>query len=133
MSDFDDIANRFGGGERSLKKLCAGLRDYFSPKIIGEVNDVYIKIAKIKGDDLPWHSHDNEDEMFYIIRGCLTMELENEESFVLNDGDFYIVKRGVKHRVHSEKECWNLLVEPKETRHTGDVRSKITRSIEEQM
>ena len=118
--------------ERNLNKLFSEVNSYFSPKIIGEVNDVFIKITKTKGDDVPWHTHDNEDEMFYIVRGSLVMEIDNEDSFTLNEGDFYIVKQGVQHRVYSDDECWILLIENKSTKHTGDVTSNITKSIEEQ-
>ena len=121
-----------GKTERNLTKLFSEINNYFSPKIIGEVNDVFVKITKTKGNDVPWHTHDNEDEMFYIVKGSLVMEIENEDSFTLNEGDFYIVKQGVQHRVYSNDECWILLIENKSTRHTGDVASSITRSIEEQ-
>ena len=116
----------------NLKKQFAQLQGYFSPRIIGEVNDVFIKVTKVKGVDVPWHTHDNEDELFYIVKGSLMMEIENEESFALNEGDLYIVKQGVNHRVYSDQECWILLIENKDTKHTGDVQSSITKSIEEQ-
>jgi len=119
-------------GERNIEKLFTQVKNYFSPKIIGEVNDVFIKIARVKGDDIPWHIHDNEDEMFYVIKGSLVMQIKNEEDFILNEGDFYIVKRGVEHRVYCDQECRLMLVENKETKHTGDVKSSITKSIEEQ-
>lgn len=119
--------------EKNLEKLFLQIHDYFSPKIIGEINDVYVKITKTKGNDVPWHTHDDEDEMFYIVKGSLIMQLENEESFKLNEGEFYIVKKGVLHRVESENECWILLIENKDTKHTGSVRAGITKSIEEQL
>ncbi len=118
--------------ERNLAKHFSQITDYFSPKVIGEVNDAYIKIAKVKGDDVPWHTHDNEDEMFYMVKGSLMMEIEGQDSFELKEGEFYIVKHGVKHRVYSKEECWILLIENKSTKHTGDVKSSITKSIEEQ-
>ncbi|MBM4162702.1 MAG: cupin domain-containing protein [Ignavibacteria bacterium] len=118
--------------ERNLDKLFSQIHNYFSPKIIGEVNDVYVKIVKVKGHDVPWHTHDGEDEMFHILKGSLMMEIENEKSFSLNAGEFFIVKKGVRHRVFSEEECWLMLIENKTTKHTGDVQSKITKSIEEQ-
>ena len=108
------------------------VKNHFSPKIIGEVNDVYVKIAKVKGQDVPWHTHHHEDELFYVVKGSLTMEVENKDPEVLSEGDLYIVKSGVKHRVHTEQECLLMLVENKETKHTGEVQSKITKSIEEQ-
>jgi quercetin dioxygenase-like cupin family protein len=117
----------------TLGNLFPKLEKFFSPRIIGEVNDVYIKIAKIKGDDVPWHTHVDEDELFYIVRGNLVMELEDTESFKLSEGEMYIINKGLKHRVYSEDECWILLVEQKSTKHTGDVTTKITMSEKDQL
>ena len=108
------------------------VQNYFSPKIIGEVNDTYIKIAKIKGDKVPWHAHLNEDEMFYILEGSLFFEVENGNDFTMNQGDFFIVKKGIRHRVSSTEECKIMLIENKTTAHTGDVISEITKTISEQ-
>ena len=119
-------------GRRNAGELAQRLQSYYSPKIIGEVNDVYIKVTKTKGEDVPWHAHDDEDEMFYILKGTLTMFLENEEPFELTEGEFFIVKGGVRHRVSSEQDCFMMLIENKSTRHMGDVESHIARSIEEQ-
>ena len=117
----------------NLKDKFDDLNEYFSPKIIGEVNDVYVKVAKIKGDKIPWHSHINEDEMFYIIEGSLLFELKGEESFTMNEGDIFIVKKGVEHRVSSTEECKIMLIENKSTAHTGNVKSEITKTIREQL
>ena len=106
---------------------------YFSPKVIGEVNDVYVKVAKIKGEDIPWHNHQHEDEGFFILEGELLFEEEGREPFYLKKGDFYVVKQGVNHRVSSVEECHIMLIENKTTAHTGDVDSEITKSIEEQL
>lgn len=106
---------------------------YFSPKVIGEVNDVYVKVAKIKGEDIPWHNHANEDEAFFILEGELLFEEEHKDPFVMQKGDFYIVKKGVNHRVSSTEECQIMLIENKTTAHTGDVTSTITKSIDEQL
>lgn len=108
------------------------VENYFSPKIITEVNDQYVKIAKIKGDKVPWHNHENEDELFYIIEGNLLMEIENEPERILKKSDLYVVKKGVNHRVSSVEECQIMLIETKTTQHTGTVTSEITKSIEEQ-
>ena len=108
------------------------LTDYFAPKIIGEVNDVFVKIARIKGEDIPWHNHENEDELFYIVEGSLLFEIEGQESFTMNEGDIFIVRRGINHRVSSTEECKIMLIENKSTAHTGEVITKITRSIDEQ-
>ena len=109
------------------------LTEYFSPKVIGEVNDVYVKVAKIKGDEIPWHNHAGEDELFYIIDGSLLFEVEGEKAFKMGPGDLYIVRRGVNHRVSSTAECSILLVENKSTAHLGDTESEITKSLEEQL
>jgi len=117
----------------NLKQKFDDVDEYFSPKIIGEVNDVYVKTAKIKGEDIPWHSHTNEDELFYIVEGSLLFEIKGEESFTMNEGDLFIVKKGVEHRVSSDEECKILLIENKTTAHTGEVKSEITKSIEQQL
>lgn len=109
------------------------LSDYFSPKIVGEVNDQYVKVAKILGQEVPWHNHENEDESFYIFSGELLMEIEHEKPFLMKAGDLFVVKKGVNHRVSSEKECRIMLIEPKSTEHTGKVKSAITKSLEEQL
>ncbi len=116
----------------NIKECFDTINEYFSPKIIGEVNDTYIKIAKIKGDKVPWHSHENEDEMFYVVDGNLLFEVEGQDSFVMNSGDFYTVKKGVMHRVSSTEECKIMLIENKSTAHTGEVKSEITKSVSEQ-
>ena len=124
--------NKIMNTKLNIESALASIENYFSPKIIGEVNDVYVKIAKIKGEDVPWHSHKNEDELFYILEGSLLMEIENQPAFQMNKGDMYVVKRGVEHRVSSAKECHILLIENKTTAHTGDVVSDITKSISQQ-
>lgn len=116
----------------NLNQELTKISEYFAPRIIGEVNDVYIKLAKIKGNEIPWHSHKNEDEMFHVLSGSLYMEIENEEPFTLASGDVYIVKKGVRHRVSSVEECHILLVENKTTQHTGEVVTNVTKSIESQ-
>ncbi|UCE23877.1 MAG: cupin domain-containing protein [Candidatus Zixiibacteriota bacterium] len=119
-------------GERNVLKLAQRLQDYFSPKIIGEVNDVYIKVAKMKGEDTPWHTHDDEDELFYVLKGKLRMFLESQEPFDMNEGEFFIVQRGVKHRVSSDQDCWTILIENKTTKHLGNVKAPHAKSIEDQ-
>ena len=116
-----------------LLNRAAALTEYFSPRVIGEVNDVYVKVAKIKGEEIPWHNHAGEDELFYILDGSLLFEIEGEEPFTMESGDLYIVKRGVNHRVSSTEECSILLVENKSTAHLGDTESEITKSVEEQL
>jgi quercetin dioxygenase-like cupin family protein len=116
----------------NLKQKLQQINEYFSPKIIGEVNDVFVKLAKIKGNELPWHNHKEEDELFYILEGSLLFEIEGEESFTMNQGDLYIVKKGINHRISSKEECCILLIENKTTAHTGEIFTDITKSIDEQ-
>jgi len=117
----------------NIKNHFKNIKEYFSPQIIGEVNNVYVKLAIINGDKVPWHNHVNEDEAFYVIEGCLLFEIEGQKSFVMNDGDFYVVKKGINHRVSSIAECKIMLIENKTTAHTGTVESEITKSIKEQL
>ena len=117
----------------NLKEKFQSVKDYFSPKVIGEVNDVFVKIAKIKGDEVPWHNHTHEDELFYIVEGTLLFEVDGCEPFVMNEGDLFIVPKGVNHRVSSIEECKIMLIENKTTKHTGEVKTPITKSIEEQI
>jgi quercetin dioxygenase-like cupin family protein len=116
----------------NLKIAFNEVEKYFSPRIIGEVNDQYIKVAKIKGQEVPWHNHENEDELFYIVEGTLLMEVENQPDLVMETGDLFVVKKGINHRVSSTDTCLIMLIETKTTEHTGNVRSAITKSIEEQ-
>ena len=116
----------------NLKNQIKKLQSYYSPRIIAEVNNEYVKIVKIKGDKVPWHNHEKEDELFYILEGSLDMELEKQASFTMRIGDVFVVPKGVKHKVSSDKECTILLIESKTTLHTGNVISGITKSINNQ-
>ncbi|MFT4738190.1 MAG: quercetin dioxygenase-like cupin family protein [Paraglaciecola sp.] len=108
------------------------VKDYFTPKIVAEVNDQYVKVAKIKGQEVPWHNHEHEDELFYIIAGELLMEVENEANRTMKTGDIQVVPKGINHRVSSIDECSIMLIETKTTKHTGEVKSPITKSIQQQ-
>jgi len=94
---------------------------YWTPMIIGELNGQMVKIAKLKGDFI-WHDHKNEDELFYVVKGTLTIEFRDHTT-VLNKGDMIIVPKGVEHKPSTpeNEEVWVMLFEPKETKHTGDV------------
>lgn len=116
----------------NLKEKLTEITAYYSPKIVGEVNNVFIKLVKIKGNKVPWHNHQNEDELFYMLEGSLEMEIENRPPFQMNKGDLYVVKRGINHKVSSKKECHLMLIENKTALHTGNVTSEITKTIEEQ-
>jgi len=118
--------------QKNIKEQLKHIQDYFSPKIITEVNDQYVKIAKIKGQEVPWHNHENEDELFYILEGTLLMEIENETNRTMKTGDMFVVPKGINHRVSSIDACSIMLIETKTTKHTGKVKSTITKSIQEQ-
>jgi quercetin dioxygenase-like cupin family protein len=107
------------------------LDDYWSPKVVGRVNDQYVKVAKLKGQ-LAWHKHDAEDELFHVIKGRLVIQFEGYET-ELNAGDFCVVPRGVMHNPVADEECWIALVETVTTQHTGDVVTPLTKTIEQQL
>ena len=105
--------------------------DFWSPRVVGQVNDQYVKVAKLKGEFV-WHKHDDEDEMFYIVKGSLIIEYE-DGSVSLSEGDFHVVPRNVMHNPVAAEECWIVLIEPVSTKHTGDVISPMTKSLEDQI
>jgi mannose-6-phosphate isomerase-like protein (cupin superfamily) len=105
--------------------------DYWSPRIVGRVNDQYVKVAKLKGE-LVWHKHDAEDELFYIVKGQLVIQYE-DGAVTLNQGDFHIVPKGVLHNPVAEQECWIALIETVTTAHTGDAITSRTKSVEDQL
>ncbi len=99
--------------------------DHYVPRIVGELNGQYVKVVKFLGPFV-WHHHDNEDEMFLVIRGNLRMELR-DRVIDLEPGEFLIVPRGVAHRPVAEEEVHVVLFEPASTLNTGNTRSDITR------
>ena len=105
--------------------------EHWSPKVIGRVNDQYIKIAKVLGEFV-WHKHDDEDELFYIVKGRLRIEYEAHTA-LLEAGQFTIVPKAVMHRPVAPEECWLVLIEPVATKHTGDAESELTKSVEQQL
>ena len=108
----------------NLQQKFARFQDYWSPKIVGEVNDFHIKLVKLKGEFL-WHHHENEDELFFVVRGKLRMRLR-ERDLEVNPGEFIIIPRGVEHLPVAEEEVHLLLFEPKSTLNTGNVRNERT-------
>lgn len=107
------------------------ITEYWSPRVIARVNDQYVKLAKLKGEFV-WHDHAEEDELFFIVKGQLEMQYEGR-SVPLNEGDMHVVPKGVRHNPVAQDECWVMLVEPVETKHTGDVLADKTRSLDEQL
>jgi len=115
----------------SPRDLAASLTEFWSPRVIAEVDDAYIKVARVKGS-LVWHSHDQEDELFLVLAGRLRIELE-EGAVELGEGELFVVPKGVRHNPVAEEECLLMLVERKSTQHTGDTVTGKTRSLAEQL
>ena len=118
-------------GVVSPAKLASELREHWSPRVVAEVDDAYVKVAKVQGS-LAWHSHDGEDEFFYVLAGTLRIEME-DRTVELNAGDAFVVPRGVRHNPVAERECLLMLIERKTTQHTGSTVTDKTRSIAEQL
>ena len=102
--------------------------DHYSPKIVGELNDSYVKLVKLKGEFV-WHHHDAEDELFFVIQGALRMRVRengSEREFTILPGEFIIIPRGVEHLPSADEETHIMLLEPKTTLNTGNVDSERT-------
>ena len=108
----------------NLEQKFALISDYWSPKIAGELNDLHIKLVKVKGE-FTWHHHDNEDELFLVVKGRLTIKLRDRD-ILLNVGEFAIIPKGVEHKPVAEEEAHILLLEPKTTLNTGNVENELT-------
>ncbi len=97
----------------------------WSPRVVGVLNGQLVKIAKIRGEFV-WHAHPDEDELFFVVRGALTLRLreqQGEREVIVGEGEFFIVPRGVEHLPAATAECWVMLFEPAHTAHTGDAPS----------
>ncbi len=103
----------------NLREKFGLFQDLWSPRIVGEVNDAAVKLVKLKGEFL-WHHHENEDEMFFVVRGRLTIRLRDRD-VVLEENEFLVVPRGVEHMPVAADEVWVMLFEPKTTLNTGNV------------
>lgn len=109
----------------NLKEKLSLFKEHWTPKIIGELNGQQVKLVKLQGEFV-WHDHKDEDELFYIIKGQLIIELR-DKTIILNEGDLYIVPRGVEHKPIAHKEVHIMLFEPESIKHTGDVQHEITK------
>ena len=98
--------------------------EHWQPKIVGELNDSYVKLAKLKGEFI-WHHHEDEDELFLVVKGSLTIKLRDGD-VRLEEGEFLIVPRGVEHMPVAEEEVEVLMLEPKSTRNTGNLENQRT-------
>lgn len=109
----------------NLAQKFAQFSDHWNPRIIGELNDQHIKIAKVQGEFI-WHSHANEDELFIVVQGTLIMDFR-DKTVEMQPGELLIVPKGVEHRPRTESETWIMMIEPKTTLNTGNVENERTR------
>lgn len=112
----------------NLTDKFAQFDEHWSPRIAGELNDSYVKLAKLKGEFV-WHHHDDEDELFYVVKGRLCIKLEDRDLWI-EEGEFAIIPRGVEHKPVAEEEVHVMLLEPKTTVNTGSAGGE--RTVEDQ-
>jgi len=110
----------------NIERCFTKFTDTYSPKIVGELNGQHVKVVRLEDDKVPWHTHDDEDELFYVLEGALDI-LERDSTVTLHPGEFSIVPRGREHRVLPHGHVKLLLFEPAGIAHTGNVRAEITR------
>jgi mannose-6-phosphate isomerase-like protein (cupin superfamily) len=115
----------------SPRQIAESLTELWSPRVVGELDDSYVKVAKVQGS-IGWHNHAHEDELFFILKGQLRIELQ-AGPVLLNEGEMFVVPKGVQHNPVAEQECLVMLIERKSTLHTGDVVNEHTRSLAEQL
>lgn len=108
----------------NIAQKLALITEYWSPRIVGELNGQHVKLTKLKGDFI-WHHHEHEDEMFLVIKGTLLMRLRDGD-VTLNEGEFFVVPKGIEHQPVADEEVHVLLFEPAGTLNTGNVRNERT-------
>lgn len=115
----------------SPREIARALTEHWSPRVIAEVDENYVKVAKVHGT-FGWHSHENEDELFLVLSGCLRIDME-AGPVTLSEGDLFIVPKGVRHNPSAQDECLVMLIERKSTLHTGSSVNEKTRSLADQL
>jgi len=115
----------------NIKEKFSLFSEEWTPKIIAESNGQLVKIAKGSGE-LVWHIHENEDELFIVFRGCLTIKLR-DKNIVLKEGEMFVVPKGVEHCPLAEEDTHFMMIEPATTAHTGTLKSEVTVSQEKQV
>jgi mannose-6-phosphate isomerase-like protein (cupin superfamily) len=118
----------------SLSEACSALPELWSPRVLARVNDQYVKVARVQGE-FPWHAHENEDELFLVLQGALTIGRAAEDGgpVTLRPGEILVVPRGTRHNTSAAEETWIALIETVTTEHTGGEQTPLTRSIAEQL
>jgi mannose-6-phosphate isomerase-like protein (cupin superfamily) len=99
--------------------------DHWNPRIVASLNENYVKLVKLQGDFI-WHSHEKEDELFFVVKGKLMMDFR-DRTVEINPGEFIVVTRGTEHRPHADEEVHLMLIEPKSVINTGDVENELTK------
>jgi quercetin dioxygenase-like cupin family protein len=117
--------------QSNLDAEFAAVTELWSPRVVAMANGQHVKVAKVKGEFV-WHAHADEDEFFLVRKGTLVIRYRDRPKIVLHEGDFHVVPRGVEHMTAALEECWVVLVEPAATKHTGETKSDMTKSIEAQ-
>lgn len=115
----------------SPRTIAASLAELWSPRVVADVDDNYVKVAKVHGT-FGWHAHEHEDELFLVLSGCLHIEMDSG-TVILREGELYVVPKGVRHNPSARDECLVMLIERKSTLHTGDVVNEKTRSLADQL
>jgi mannose-6-phosphate isomerase-like protein (cupin superfamily) len=108
----------------NLAQKLALFHEHWSPRIVGELNDSYVKLAKLKGEFV-WHQHEQEDELFLVVKGKLQIKLRDRDLWI-NEGEFVVIPKGVEHCPVAEEEVHVMLLEPKSTVNTGDHQNERT-------
>jgi mannose-6-phosphate isomerase-like protein (cupin superfamily) len=108
----------------NLSQKLSLFTEFWSPRIVGELNDSHIKLVKLKGEFV-WHHHDDEDELFLVLKGTLTIKLRDQD-LVISEGEFVIIPKGVEHCPVAAEEVHVMLIEPKGTLNTGNVNNERT-------
>ena len=117
----------------NLTEKLSQFTDYFNPRIAGELNGQQVKLVKFKGEFV-WHHHDNEDELFYVVKGSFDMHLRSERTpledkiITVNEGEFLIMPRGIEHKPVANEEVEIMLFEPASTVNTGNIENELTRT-----
>jgi len=109
----------------NIEEKLSLISDYWNPRIAGELNGQFVKLVKFKGA-FTWHKHDNEDELFFVLKGSFKMELRNK-TITINENEFFIVPKGVEHRPVADEEVAVMLFEPASTLNTGNVENEFTK------
>ena len=110
----------------NLKEKLSKFSDHWSPKVIAEMNDYQFKLVKIQGEFI-WHNHEDTDETFIVIEGEMKIEFENE-TLQMNEGDMFVVPKGVEHKPWAENECKVMIIEPRGVLNTGNSKGDLTAS-----